>query len=100
MWAAVLFGLAINLAGGKLLPRMELLILVIHILGYFAILIPLTYMGNHKSSEEVFVDFVNSGGFPTDGLSWFVGMTGSVFAFAGGDAAVHVGVSSIEAGKL
>lgn len=94
MWAAIFLALAINVVGGKLLPRMELLILVIHILGYFAILIPLTYMSNHKSNKEVFTDFVNSG-FPTDGLAWFVGMTGCVFAFAGGDAAVHVGVRGL-----
>ncbi|OGM50766.1 choline transport protein [Aspergillus bombycis] len=68
----------------------ETLVLVVHILGYFAILIPLTYMADHKSKEEVFKDFVNSGGFPTDGLAFFVGMTGCVFAFAGGDAAVHM----------
>ncbi|RJE20120.1 Amino acid permease [Aspergillus sclerotialis] len=89
MWAAVFLALAINIVGGKLLPRLELLILVIHVLGYFGILIPMTYMANHKTSHEVFKDFVNSG-FPTNGLSWFVGMTGCVFAFAGGDAAVHM----------
>lgn len=89
MWAAIALALGINIVGGKLLPRLELVILVIHILGYFAILIPLTYMGDHKTNQEVFKEFVN-GGFSTDGLSWFVGMTGCAFAFAGGDAAVHV----------
>ncbi|KAL4938964.1 hypothetical protein BDV06DRAFT_199866, partial [Aspergillus oleicola] len=90
MWAAVLLALGVNLAGGKLLPRLETVILVIHILGFFAILIPLTYMADHKSTHDVFLDFVNDGGFPSQGLSWFVGMTGCVFAFAGGDAAVHM----------
>lgn len=90
MWAAILLALGINIVGGKLLPRFETLVLVVHILGYFAILIPLTYMADHKSNQEVFKEFVNSGGFPTDGLAFFVGMTGCVFAFAGGDAAVHV----------
>ncbi|GIJ86412.1 hypothetical protein Asppvi_005300 [Aspergillus pseudoviridinutans] len=90
MWAAVLLALGINLVGGKLLPRLETVILVVHLLGFFAILIPLTYMADHKSSHDVFLNFVNSGGFPTQGLSWFVGMTGCVFAFAGGDAAVHM----------
>jgi amino acid transporter len=90
MWAAVVLALGVNVAGGKLLPRLETVILVIHILGFFGILIPLTYMADHKSKHDVFLDFVNDGGFPTQGLSWFVGMTGCVFAFAGGDAAVHV----------
>jgi amino acid transporter len=95
MWAAILLALGINIVGGKLLPRFETLVLVVHILGYFAILIPMTYMADHKSNDEVFKDFVNSGGFPTDGLAFFVGMTGCVFAFAGGDAAVHVCAFSI-----
>ncbi|KAL4770181.1 amino acid/polyamine transporter I [Aspergillus nidulans var. acristatus] len=90
MWAAVVLALGVNVAGGKLLPRLETVILVIHILGFFGILIPLTYMADHKSKHDVFLDFVNDGGFPTQGLSWFVGMTGCVFAFAGGDAAVHM----------
>ncbi|KAL5355611.1 amino acid/polyamine transporter I [Aspergillus floccosus] len=90
MWAAVLLALGINVVGGKLLPRLETVILVIHLVGFFGILIPMTYMANHKTTHEVFHDFVNSGGFPTQGLSWFVGMTGCVFAFAGGDAAVHM----------
>ncbi|KAF7122229.1 hypothetical protein CNMCM5793_000186 [Aspergillus hiratsukae] len=90
MWAAALLALGINLVGGKLLPRLETVILVIHLVGFFAILIPLTYMADHKTTHEVFLDFVNGGGFPTQGLSWFVGMTGCVFAFAGGDGAVHM----------
>ncbi|KAE8373717.1 amino acid/polyamine transporter I [Aspergillus bertholletiae] len=90
MWATICLALAINGVGGKLLPRFETLVLVIHILGYFAILIPLTYMSDHKSNQEVFKEFVNGGGFATDGLAFFVGMTGCVFAFAGGDAAVHM----------
>ncbi|KAL4794299.1 amino acid/polyamine transporter I [Aspergillus venezuelensis] len=90
MWAAVLLALGVNLAGGKLLPRLETIILVIHVLGFFAIVIPLTYMADHKSTHDVFLEFENDGGFPSQGLSWFVGMTGCVFAFAGGDATVHM----------
>ncbi|EAW13292.1 putative GABA permease [Aspergillus clavatus NRRL 1] len=90
MWAAVFLALGINLVGGKVLPRLETLILVIHILGFFGVLIPLTYMSEKKTREEVFDTWVNSGQWPTQGLSWFVGMTGCVFAFAGGDAAVHM----------
>ncbi|CAL00903.1 uncharacterized amino-acid permease C15C4.04c [Aspergillus awamori] len=90
MWAVVVVALIVNIIGGKFLPRLETLILMIHILGYFGVLIPMTYMSDHKSTEEVFKDFTNGGHLYTDGLSFFVGMTGCVFAFAGGDAAVHM----------
>ncbi|OOO15152.1 hypothetical protein OAory_01037470 [Aspergillus oryzae] len=89
-YATALIGLAINCVGGKLLPRFEGTILILHILGFFAILIPLTYMADHKSAKEVFTHFINEGQWPTQGLSFFIGLIGPVFAFAGGDAAVHM----------
>lgn len=90
VWATLLCALVVNMAGGKLLPRIETVLLVVHILGFFGIMIPLVYMSDHRSKEEVFLQFLNSGGFDTQGLSWFVGMTSCAFGFAGGDAAVHV----------
>ncbi|OQD63837.1 hypothetical protein PENPOL_c008G04044 [Penicillium polonicum] len=89
-WAIVVFSVAINSVGGKVLPRFEGMILILHILGFFAILIPLTYMADHGTSKEVFTQFLNMGKFPSQGLSFFVGMVGCIFAFAGGDAAVHM----------
>lgn len=90
MWASLLLALAVNLVGGKFLPRVENLILIVHILGFFGILIPLISLADHKTKEQVFTEFLNGGNFASQGLSWFVGMTGCVFAFSGGDAAVHV----------
>ncbi|CAI7675754.1 unnamed protein product [Penicillium manginii] len=90
VWAALVAALLANLVGGKFLPRLEAIILVVHIIGFFGILIPLVYMSEHKSNDEVFLQFLNSGEFPTQGISWFVGMTSCAFAFAGGDAAVHM----------
>lgn len=89
-WAVAVFSITINAVGGKLLPRFEGFILILHVLGFFAILIPLTYMADHGSAKEVFTHFLNQGMFPSGGLSFFVGMVGCIFAFAGGDAAVHV----------
>ncbi|EIT82960.1 amino acid transporter [Aspergillus oryzae 3.042] len=89
-WAVAVFSVGINSVGGNLLPRFEGLILILHILGFFAILIPLTYMADHSSAQEVFTHFLNLGEWPTQGLSFFIGLVGCVFAFAGGDAAVHM----------
>lgn len=90
MWACLLIALVINLAGGKLFPRLEQGLLVLHILGCLAIIIPMVCLADHKSNQEVFREFLNGGGFPTQGLSWFVGISGCVFSFAGGDSVVHV----------
>ncbi|KAJ5155143.1 amino acid permease [Penicillium capsulatum] len=72
VWAALVFALVANLAGGKVLPRVETMTLVAHIVGFFGILIPLTYMSEQKSPQELFSQFSNGGGFPTQGLAWFM----------------------------
>ncbi|PKY03463.1 choline transport protein [Aspergillus campestris IBT 28561] len=89
-WAVNAFSIGINSGGGKLLPRFEGLILILHVLGFFAILIPVTYMADHGTATEVFTQFLNLGEWPSQGLSFFVGIMGCVFAFVGGDAAVHM----------
>lgn len=90
VWASLTCALLANLAGGKVLPRIETITLIVHILGFFGIMIPLAYMSDHRSKEEVFLQLSNNGGFKTQGLAWFVGMTSCAFSLAGGDAAVHV----------
>ncbi|CAG7921999.1 unnamed protein product [Penicillium olsonii] len=90
MWASLFVGIAVNLKGGKLLPRLEQGILVLHILGCLAIIIPMTVLADHNSTREVFTEFLNGGEWPTQGLSWFVGLSGCAFSFAGGDSVVHM----------
>jgi len=54
-------------------------------------LIPLVVLGPHGNSADVFKLFLNGGGWPTQGISFFVGLLGNVFAFFGADGAYHVG---------
>ncbi|TVY16639.1 putative amino-acid permease [Lachnellula arida] len=74
----------------RALPKIESLILVFHILGFFAILIPLVYMAPHGTTSEVFTTFLNEGSFKTQGLSFMVGLVGPVFSLLGADSAVHM----------
>lgn len=46
LWATVLVAVLINTIFGKLLPPIEALMLVIHVLGFFAILIPMVYVSS------------------------------------------------------
>ncbi|KAH8652625.1 putative GABA permease [Tricladium varicosporioides] len=89
-WAILLLSLGINTAIGSLLAKFEGLVLVVHLLGFFAIMLPMVLLGEHTSSEAVFGTFVNLGGWKTQGLSFCVGISGSVFAFLGGDGAIHL----------
>lgn len=82
-WAVIFFAVFINAVVSSMLPKFEGLILILHILGFFAILLPLTVLGPHGDAKFVFSTFANQGGWPTQGLSFFVGMIGNVFAFVG-----------------
>ena len=89
-WGVIAFGVLINTVVSSWLPKFESLILILHILGFFAILLPLVILGNHADPSEIFGTFVNSGNWSTQGLSWFIGLLGPVYAFFGADGAIHM----------
>ncbi|KAL8685422.1 MAG: hypothetical protein Q9218_007772 [Villophora microphyllina] len=82
-WASAACAVFVNTVVSRALPALEGFILVFHVLGFFAILIPLVYLSPHSSPHDVFGRFYNGGGWPTQGLSFFVGLIGNVFAFLG-----------------
>ncbi|KAL8937471.1 MAG: hypothetical protein Q9216_004399 [Gyalolechia sp. 2 TL-2023] len=74
----------VNAWASKILPKLETCILILHIGGFFAILIPLVTIAPEKvSAQQVFTAFENGGGWPTTTVSVFVGLLGSVFATYG-----------------
>ena len=89
-WGVIFFGVLINTVVSSWLPKFEGLILILHILGFFAIIFPLVILGPHAPASEVFGTFINSGHWPTNGLSFFVGLLGNVYAFFGADGAIHM----------
>lgn len=68
---------------GTKLPKIEVILMIFYILGFFACMIPVVYLGPHGNAASVFDTFVNGGGFDTMTLSFFVGMTGNAFVFLG-----------------
>ncbi|KAI1409796.1 putative GABA permease [Hypoxylon sp. FL1857] len=88
-WAILAIEVFINVFASKTLAYFEGLVLVLHILGFFAILIPLVCLAPH-SDASFFTTFVNSGGWSTQGLSFMVGLPTSVFSLIGADSAVHM----------
>ena len=59
------------------------MLLILHILGFFAIIIPLLTLGPRGDTKEVFTTFINTGGWSSQGLSFCIGLMGNVFAFVG-----------------
>ncbi|WZH39097.1 amino acid/polyamine transporter I [Fusarium acuminatum] len=94
-WAILAFAVFINILVSSALPKFEGLILILHVLGFFAILIPLVILGPHRDSKEIFTTFVNNGRWSSQGLSFMVGMMGNSFAFIGTDAAFHMSEETV-----
>lgn len=89
-WAVLAFAVLTNTIASTSLAKFEGLILILHIVGFLAILIPLTYLAPHARGQEVFTTFLNAGGWNTQAYSFFIGLVGPVYAFVGADAAVHM----------
>ena len=83
LWAAIGFAVFVNAIIGRLLPRFEGFILVVHILGFFGVILPLIFFGPHQDASEVFLSFLNQKHLPTKGLSFMVGVVGTAFPFLG-----------------
>ena len=89
-WGVALMLAMFNTVLASWLPTFERAFLVLHISGFFAMLIPLVIKAPHGTPQDVFETFQNQGMWPSQGLSFFVGMIGNAFSFAGSDAAYHV----------
>lgn len=99
-WGVVLLGFGINSALGSLLAKFEGLVLVVHLLGFFAIMLPLALLSEHGDSAAVFNNFYNLGDWQTQGLSFCIGLLGNVFAFLGADGAIHVSLLTLRVSAL
>lgn len=93
-YALILVSLLFNTLFVRCLPQIEGIILVLHIAGFFGILIPLVYLAPHSSAADVFTRFQNGGGWSSQGLSFFVGLVTGVYSFLGADGVCHMGMSN------
>lgn len=90
IWAIVLLGVLINSTTGRALAKLEGLILVLHLAGFFGILIPMVYLAPHNTPREVFTTFINEGGWDSQAVSFLVGFPTLASVLIGADGAVHL----------
>ena len=79
-----------TLTTAKKLPLIEGVILIIHVFGFFAILIPLWVLSPRNTAHAVFTEFTNADGWPSQGLACLVGIIGPMYSLLGPDSAVHM----------
>lgn len=88
--AVTAFCVIFNSFLAKKLPMVESLVLVFHLIGFFAVLITLWVLSPRASASEVFGTLTDSGGWSSDGLSFMVGLLTPVYTLLGADSTVHM----------
>lgn len=89
-WAMVAVAIFINIIIPNTLPKFEIIILVLHLLGFVAITAVLLALSPKASPEFVFHTVANGGNWPSQGISYCIGFIGNVATFVGADASIHM----------
>lgn len=87
--AVAAFAVLFNTLGARQLPLFETAILALHIVGLFAILIPLWVLAPKNTAAQVFGEFSNFGGWPTMGGACLVGTLTATGSLGGIDSSVR-----------
>ncbi|KAN0096808.1 amino acid permease [Hyaloscypha variabilis] len=98
--AIAAFSIIFNTFLARKLPLVEAILLLIHICGFFAILIPLWVLAPRANAKEVFTTFNNGGGWNSQGTSALVGILTAVISLTGSDSAAHMSEETKDAGVV
>ncbi|KAL3452446.1 amino acid/polyamine transporter I [Aspergillus insuetus] len=88
--AITTFSILFNTFLAKNLPMVEALILIIHVVGLFAIIIPLWVLAPRNNAKAVFTEFNNGGGWNSAGTATLVGFSTTITSMIGYDCSVHM----------
>ncbi|KAJ5630768.1 uncharacterized protein N7484_010868 [Penicillium longicatenatum] len=91
MWAIVAFVGFINIYGIRILPALQMLGGIMHIIFFIAIIIPLVLLSRRSTSEFVFTQLMTTEeGWQSKGVAWCLGMLTVTYCFIGFDGAIHM----------
>lgn len=77
------FSIIFNTVAAKQLPMVEGLVLILHVFGFFAILIPLWVLAPRNSASMVFTQFSDNGGWGNVGLACLIGLLSPTYTLLG-----------------
>jgi choline transport protein len=90
VFAVSAFSVFFNTFLAKKLPLIEGIVLVVHIFGFFGIMVPLWVLGPRSYAKAVFTQFNDYGDWGNNGVSALVGLLAAMIPLLGADAAVHM----------
>jgi amino acid transporter len=82
VFAMVLVLFIANTWGAKSLPLLQNVLLVLHVFGFFTVIIVLWVLAPRHTASVVFTQFYNGGGWPTVGVSLMVGQISAVYGLS------------------
>ncbi|KAK3169735.1 hypothetical protein OEA41_009119 [Lepraria neglecta] len=88
--AVVTFCIIFNTSLAKKLPLVEGFILLVHVIGLFAIVVPLWVLSPRNDARTALLTFSNGGNWPTMGVAFMIGLLTSLGSMMGFDCAVHM----------
>lgn len=76
--AACLIAFVGNVYGAKVLPYWQNAVFAVHVLAYFAYIVPIWVSAPKASHQQVWTEFANSGGWSTMGMALMVGQLAGI----------------------
>ncbi|KAJ5892474.1 hypothetical protein N7504_009165 [Penicillium tannophilum] len=98
--AVAMVAILFNTFLAQKLPMIEGIILIVHVFGFFGILIPLWVLSPTVPPSEVFGSIEDRGGWGNNGLACLVGLIGPIYALIGPDSAVHMSEEIRDASRV
>lgn len=88
--AVISFSIIFNTSLATRLPLIEGVVLIIHVTGLFAVIIPLWVLAPTGNAYDLLFTFTNNGGWPSTGLSAMIGLASPFSCLLGYDCSVHM----------
>ncbi|KAL6241072.1 hypothetical protein RBB50_011975 [Rhinocladiella similis] len=88
--STTVFCISFNTVFASRLPIIEAMILILHVVGFFAIVITLWVMAPRADAHTALLDFTNNGGWSSNGLSAMIGLLAPMAVLIGYDCSVHM----------
>ncbi|KAF9077332.1 amino acid/polyamine transporter I [Rhodocollybia butyracea] len=90
MFAFILITIVFNTYGARVLPKLEIVSLIGHLLGFFVVMIPLLVLCPKNTAFDVFVNFQDNSGYNNIGMAYLTSQVTVMFCNLGSDSVVHI----------
>jgi amino acid transporter len=79
VYAMVVVIYIFNVYAASWMPRIQNVLLILHIVCWVIVVVVLWAMAPHQSAHAVFLEFNNGGGWPTIGVSLMIGQISAIY---------------------